>query len=121
MGGQLCVFLFMYLCICVSVFLYLCICICVFGVLGFCSWPVWVELEVGGQLLESHTLSKECCTLEGMVHLTFDQVLYELILRAFSRGVICFWIKVCFDPLFCISRGKSVLERHTLLEECCML
>ena len=113
--------MYFYLCICVFAFFVFMSLYFVFGVLGFCSWPVWVELEVGGQLLESHTLSKECCTLEGMVHLTFDQVLYELILRAFSRGVICFWIKVCFDPLFCISRGKSVLESHTLLKECCML
>ena len=80
-------FVYLYLCIhifvfCVCAFIYLYLCVCVFGVLGFCSWAVWVEVEVGGQVLESHTLSKECCTLEeGMFHLTFDQVSFcELFL-----------------------------------------
>ena len=49
-GGQFCVFVFVYLCICIFVFVYLSIymCVYVFGVLGFRSWAVWVELEVAG-------------------------------------------------------------------------
>ena len=55
----------------------------------------------------STSSSSSATTLTGMIHLTFDQVLYEPIFWALSRWVICFWIQVCFDPLFCVPFGKN--------------
>ena len=57
----------------------------------------------------SSTLSSSSATtLTGMIHLTFDQVLYEPIFWALSRWVICFWIQVCFCPLFAFLSTKIV-------------